>query len=155
MFKETIDAYGRAQKLGLSQRATEAMAFVKAERMLEEAKENAGEPDNYESALKFNQRLWTLIQAALVEEGNQLPAFLKANILSLSIFVDRQTLKAFADPKADKLDILISINKNIASGLLSSAESSDEINHPSRPAVPPNQIRFSPGDANFRPTQTG
>ena len=155
MFKENIEAYGRAQKLGLSQRATEAMALVKAERMLEEAKENADESGNYESALKFNQRLWTIIQADLVEEGNPLPASLKANILSLSIFVDRQTLKAFADPKAENLDILISLNKNIASGLLSNTEGSDEINHSSRPAVPPNLRPFSPGDADFRPTQTG
>ena len=155
MFKENIEAYGRAQKLGLSQRETEAMAFVKAERMLEEAKENAGEPDNYQSALKFNQRLWTIIQAALVEEGNQLPPSLKANILSLSIFVDRQTIKAFANRKGEFLDILISINKNMASGLLSGAEGSDEINHPSRPALPPNHRRFSPGDGNFLPSQTG
>jgi len=153
MFKENIEAYGRAQKMGLSQRATEAMAFVKAERMLDEAKRNADKPGNYESALKFNQRLWTIIQAALVEEGNPLPASLKANLLSLSIFVDRQTIKAIADPKAEKLDVLININKNIASGLLSNTEGSDE--HPSRPAVPPNQRGFSPGDANFRPTQTG
>ena len=155
MYKVATQAYEQIQSFALSPREMEALAFTKAVHILIRAKENVREYTSHASALRFNQMLWTLIQANVVEESCHIPAGLKANILTLSIFVDRQTIKAFASPKAENLDILISINKNIASGLLSSAESSDEINHPSRPAVPPNQRRCSPGEENFRPTQAG
>ncbi len=155
MYKAASDAYEQIQNIALSPREMEAMAFTKAVHALSRAKENVRDDTSHASALRFNQMLWTLIQANVVEESCRIPAGLKANMLSLSIFVDRQTIKAFADPKAENLDILISINKNIASGLRSSAESPDRGNHPSRPAVPPNQRRFSPWEGNFRPTQTG
>ena len=38
--------------------------------------------------------------------------------MSLSIFVDRQTIKALAETKEQHLDILININKNLAEGLM-------------------------------------
>ena len=38
--------------------------------------------------------------------------------LSLSIFVDKQTVKALADTNGDHLDSLIDINKNLAEGLM-------------------------------------
>ena len=37
---------------------------------------------------------------------------------SLSIFVDRQTIKALANTKEDHLEVLININKNLAEGLM-------------------------------------
>ena len=38
--------------------------------------------------------------------------------MSLSLFVDRQTTKALADPSDELFDSLISINLNISEGLL-------------------------------------
>ena len=99
-------------------REVEAMAFTKAALMMEEAKGKLDDYDSYAAALKFNQLLWTIIQADIVDKANQLPPQLKANILSLSIFVDKQTIKALADADAGHLEPLISINKNLAEGLL-------------------------------------
>ena len=118
MSQDKIQAYAQTQKSSMSPREVEAMAFTKAALMLEDAKRNLDDYDNYAAALKFNQLLWTIIQADIVDKENKLPAAIKANILSLSIFVDKQTIKALADTKARHLETLININKNLAEGLM-------------------------------------
>jgi len=127
MSQDKIKAYAQTQKSGLSPREVEAMAFTKAALLLDEAKQKLDDYDNYASALKFNQLLWTIIQADIVDKENKLPDQLKANILSLSIFVDKQTIKALADTKAQHLDVLININKNLAEGLM--------VKQPTQPAA--------------------
>ncbi len=118
MSQDKLQAYAQTQKSSMSPREIEAMAFTKAALMLDEAKDKLDDYDAYASALKFNQLLWTIIQADIVDKANTLPPQIKANILSLSIFVDRQTIKALANTKEQHLDILISINKNLAEGLM-------------------------------------
>ena len=126
MSQDKIQAYAQTQKSSMSPREVEAMAFTKAALLLEEAKNNTDDYDSYASALKFNQLLWTIIQADIVDKENELPAQLKANILSLSIFVDKQTVKALADTKTRHIDSLININKNLAEGLMAKVESEVE-----------------------------
>jgi flagellar protein FlaF len=122
MSQDKLQAYTQTQKSSMSSREIEAMAFTKAALKLEDTKKSLDDYDAYASALKFNQLLWTIIQADIVDQENQLPNQLKANILSLSIFVDRQTIKALADTSEKHLDVLISINKNLAEGLLTQTE---------------------------------
>ena len=116
MSQDKLEAYAKL-KIFDAPREIEAMAFTKAALMLEEAKTTLDDYDAYSSALKFNQLLWTIIQADVVDKENKLPPQIKANILSLSIFVDRQTIKALANTK-DYLEVLININKNLAEGLM-------------------------------------
>ena len=118
MSQDKLQAYAQTQKSSMSSREIEAMAFTKAALMLDEASQSLDDYDSYASALKFNQLLWTIIQADVVDKANELPSPIKANILSLSIFVDRQTIKALADTKEQHLDVLININKNLAEGLM-------------------------------------
>ena len=118
MSQDKLQAYAQTQKSALPPREVEAMAFTKAALMLDEAKGQTEDYDTYAAALKFNQLLWTIIQADIVDAANKLPPQLKANILSLSIFVDKQTVKALSDTNGDHLDSLIDINKNLAEGLL-------------------------------------
>ena len=122
MSQDKLQAYAHTQKSSMSSREIEAMAFTKAALKLEDTKKSLDDYDAYASALKFNQLLWTIIQADIVDQDNQLPDQLKANILSLSIFVDRQTIKALADTSEKHLDVLININKNLAEGLLAQTE---------------------------------
>ncbi|MAI10985.1 MAG: flagellar protein FlaF [Rhodospirillaceae bacterium TMED167] len=118
MSQDKLQAYAQTQKSSMHPREVEAMAFTKAALMLEEAKTTLDDYDAYASALKFNQLLWTIIQADVVDKENKLPPQIKANILSLSIFVDRQTIKALADTKEQHLSVLVNINKNLAEGLM-------------------------------------
>lgn len=109
-------AYGQVQKSALSGRAAEAEAFAKSAANLHEAASGLIEAEAYKEALKKNQKLWTLIQASLSEDKDRLPEDLKRNILKLSIFVDKQTLKALAAPSYGNVESLININRQMASG---------------------------------------
>ena len=104
-------AYSRVHKIGGNPRATEARAFMEAARRLSEAQKIVDdEPDTYRAALRLNWRLWTIIQTDVSGPDNPLPADLKANVISLSIFVDKHTLSALGEPAASKLDVLIIAN---------------------------------------------
>lgn len=111
-----LQAYGRTQNMALPPRHAEAMAFAKAVALLNAAGA-ADDPAAYSSALGFNQLLWTIVQADVAGPANRLPGSLRKILLSLSVFVDRQTVAAFADPSVERLAPLIRINENMAKGL--------------------------------------
>ena len=114
------EAYGRMQKVALSDREAEAAALMKAAALLKHCQthwSSADRDSTLDRALKFNQRLWSFFQVALVDPANPLPGPIKQNILSLSRFIDRHTFQVMSFPEPAKLDILININTNIAAGL--------------------------------------
>jgi flagellar biosynthesis activator protein FlaF len=105
----------------LAGRELEAAVLNKAASMMESVLGRWQEDAEHEllaSALKYNQALWSVFQAELLDEANPLPADLRENILSLSSFVDRRTFEVMAYPEPDKLDILIKINRSLAEGLM-------------------------------------
>lgn len=117
MKNPNLNAYQQAQRLAITPSAAEAASLTKASALLEQAKKNVQDFDAYSTALNVNQRFWTVLQADLSSDGNRLSDELKGDLLSLSIFVNKQTVKALADPKPEHLDALIEINRNIAQGL--------------------------------------
>ena len=128
-------AYAQVHNMGGNPRATEARAFMEAARRLSEAQgQLEHDEDAYRKALRLNWRLWTIIQSDVSSPDNPLPPELKANIISLSIFVDKHTLKALAEPAAGKLNVLIEINRNIAAGLMANPEDAAVV---ARPTVAP------------------
>jgi len=125
MANKQIHAYQQAQTANLSGRELEAMAFTRAALKLEDAKKLTDNPTEFGKALRFNHLLWTIIQADIVEPANKLPPEIKANIMSLSIFVDKQTAKVLRTRNAADLEVLININRNLAAGLRTSPEHPD------------------------------
>jgi flagellar protein FlaF len=117
MTNSAANAYFQAQKSAATPRSAEAIAFTQAAVALDQAKTLTHDYDAYSDALKSNQKLWTVVQVDLLEDGNRLSNDLKQNLLDLSAFVDKQTLKALVDPQAEHLDAPIEINRNIAGGL--------------------------------------
>ena len=101
-----------------NKREMDAAAFSQAAYVLDQARQNLDDGETSEKALTYNQLLWSIIQADVSEGKNVLPDELKANLMSLSIFVDKQPPKALANPSEDIFDSLISINLNIAEGLM-------------------------------------
>ena len=125
MSKNKVAAYQQQQKRNLSPREVEAMAFTKAAVLLEDAKQHVNNIDEYSKALRFNHLLWTIIQADLTEPENELPDEIKANVMSLSIFVDKKTTKALRSSTPGDLDVLININRNLAAGLRTNPQTSE------------------------------
>ena len=57
------------------------------------------------------------MQGELLDPECPLPDDIRANAISLSNFVDKQSLDLIANPITSKIDILISINRELAAGL--------------------------------------
>lgn len=119
-------AYAKAVKSALGPRELERMALAQTTRELMAVRDNYAPGregyEKYADALRFNQKLWTLIQANIMENPDDGAEPLKGNLLKLSLFIDRQTLAALEDPNPDSLTPLIDINRNISGGLHGSVE---------------------------------
>ena len=101
-----------------NKREMDAAAFSQAAYVLDQARQSLDDSELGERALKYNQLLWSIIQADVAGNDNALPEELKANLMSLSIFVDKQTSKGLTSPSDELYDSLININLNIAEGLM-------------------------------------
>ena len=101
-----------------NKREMDAAALSQAAYVLAKARQKLDDNEGCEKALTYNQMLWSIIQADVAQDDNKLPDELKANLMSLSIFVDKQTTKALSNPSEDIFDSLININLNIAEGLM-------------------------------------
>jgi flagellar protein FlaF len=74
--------------------------------------------DQILDAVRLNWRLWTIIQAEQSAPECMTERSVREGLLNLSNFVDRRSVELLAQPDSGKLDVLISINRNIAAGLL-------------------------------------
>jgi flagellar biosynthesis activator protein FlaF len=120
MHASQAEVYAKVQTSALTDREAEAAVLMKAAAMMKHVQTHWSAPDrdtNLEKALRYNQRLWTFFQVALLDEKNPLPQGIKEQVLRLSVFVDRRIFEILARPAVEKLDILININSNLAAGL--------------------------------------
>ena len=101
-----------------NKREMDAAAFSQAAYVMDQARQKLGDKELGERALKYNQMLWSIVQADVSQADNTLPEELKANLMSLSLYVDKQTTVGLKDPTDELFDGLISINLNIAEGLM-------------------------------------
>lgn len=65
--------------------------------------------------LHRNREVWNALSAACGGTGNQLPAPMRAGVISLALFVDRFTSQVVAG--RESMDALIDINLSIIDGL--------------------------------------
>ena len=120
MLSNAVKAYQTVQKETISGRETEARVLTQAALKLVDCKRNWEAEDRnsrLDSALKYNQRVWTILQVEVSKADNPLPSDIKNNVIRLSRFIDRRIFDIMAFPLPEKLDIIIRINKNIAAGL--------------------------------------
>lgn len=120
MLSNAVKAYENVNKETMSGRATEARVLTQAALKLVECQRNWDSPDRNEildSALKYNQRVWSIFQVEMAKADNPLPKDIKLNVLRLGRFIDNRIFDTMAFPSPEKLDIIIRINKNIAAGL--------------------------------------
>ena len=139
--RRQAEAYRLAQRAALLPGQVEATVFAKAAALLDEA---AGPSEArvrdfaaYRAALHFNRLVRTLLQSDLARPDNGLPAALTAKLLSLSLYVDKQTVVALARPSAARLAPLIEIDRCLAQGLLGLAERGAAAEQEEGRAAPP------------------
>jgi flagellar protein FlaF len=93
---------------------------------MKDSREHA-DPHEMLAAVRVNWRLWTILQAELLDPDCPLPDDVRGNVLSLAQFVDKHTLDVIAEPKPEKLDILIAINRELAGGLYTSPVAAENV----------------------------
>ena len=119
----SVKAYQQATARAESPRDIEYRLFGQVTRALITAAELdpsdiAGRMD----ALDWNRRLWSVLAADCSSDGNQLPAQLRAGIVSLSLWVNRHTSAIMRNEAG--FQPLIDVNKTMMQGLEPRAEAS-------------------------------
>ena len=66
-------------------------------------------------AVLWNSRVWSALRVDLYDEKNQLPQQLRASLISLSLWIEKETF-SLLEGEGD-IDALIDINRNIMAGL--------------------------------------
>jgi flagellar protein FlaF len=74
-----------------------------------------------DDALLYNRKLWSVFLSEMTDASNPMPKAVRQNVANLGLFVMNHTVKVMHDPRPDHLDSLISINREIAAGLLGRA----------------------------------
>lgn len=115
---DALQAYSQNTKVTQDPRELEASLLLKAAAQLQAVKDDwSNHKKTLPEALYYNRRLWTIFASAMAEEDNQLPQEIKNNIASLGVFVMNRSLELQLEPEAEKLSVLININREIAAGL--------------------------------------
>jgi flagellar biosynthesis activator protein FlaF len=120
MLKNPYHDYNTMAQATLSGRELEAHVLTKAANKLKSCRANwnpSGQNQSLNEALEYNKKIWSFFQVELADKESELPTDLRQNLLNLSLFIDKQTFNIISCPDPAKLNVLIDINLNIASGL--------------------------------------
>lgn len=125
-YAKAAGAYGdNAQKHTQDPRELEGRVLLKSAKMLKDLQDNwdAANRDIIEATLKYNRQIWMMFyDTALENTDGDRPSELRSNIINLANFIFTREVEIMAEPKKEKLNILISINREIAAGLMSGAQ---------------------------------
>ena len=117
-----IDAYKKALNKSASSRNAEYRLLAQVTAALIEAKEADGDMRKNPAkmkmlahALNWNNEVWSTFMDDCRSEDNKLPEKLRGGILSLGIWVNKETQAALNGDVG--LDALISVNRDIMKGL--------------------------------------
>ncbi|HEY1095611.1 MAG TPA: flagellar biosynthesis regulator FlaF [Alphaproteobacteria bacterium] len=91
------------------------LAQVTAALLVAKEKNSSSELRERIDAVLWNRDVWGALKADLSSEGNSLPKELRASLISIAIWVEKESLRV-VDGKGD-IDALIEVNRNIMEGL--------------------------------------
>lgn len=129
----SLNAYQKVARASEDPRATEYRLFADVTKALLEAQSADANAFALRSrALDWNKRVWAALSADCAEEGNALPEAVRAQIISIGIFVQKHTREVIQNP--DEIDVLIDINRTIMQGLAAQRPQSVQAPRPSSPA---------------------
>ncbi|MFX4221451.1 MAG: flagellar biosynthesis regulator FlaF [Thalassobaculum sp.] len=138
----SYDAYNRTIKSTATPRDVEYRLLGQVTAALIKAQERMGESRNKPSvmaevmdALNWNNQVWDTFVEDVGTEGNMLPRELRAAIVSLGIWVSRET--GLVQSGEGDIESLISVNKAIMRGLNPGrAEQDEQSSGDATPAAP-------------------
>jgi flagellar protein FlaF len=69
-------------------------------------------------ALLYNRKLWSVFLTEMTDSNNPMPKEVRQNVANLGVFVMNHTVITLKDPRPERLNSLIKINRELAAGLL-------------------------------------
>jgi flagellar protein FlaF len=112
----SLQAYQRVAAQAESPRETEYRLFGQVTRALIEAAQlDPADIRGRMDALDWNRRLWSALATDCADSGNGLPDSVRAQIISISIWVGRHSSAVMR--KEEQIEPLIDINRIIMQGL--------------------------------------
>ncbi|MBI3453685.1 MAG: flagellar biosynthesis regulator FlaF [Rhodospirillales bacterium] len=108
-------AYGYTQNVTETSRDVEYRLLAQVTSALSKARENASDAPKLIDALMWNKQVWDAFICDLSSEANRLPKELRARLIGIGLWVNRETTAAI-DGGGD-LDALIGVNRTIMQGL--------------------------------------
>jgi flagellar protein FlaF len=111
-----LQAYKQAATRNETPREMEYRLFGQVTRALIHASTvDASDITTRIDALDWNRRLWSTLATDCADPGNAMTMSLRAQIISLSLFVGRHSSAIMRD--GESFDILIDLNRSIMQGL--------------------------------------
>jgi len=120
VYNSPLQAYQTIDNSTMHGRDIEARVLTDAARKMKQCQQDWDSENrsaNLDTALRYNQKVWSVFQVELERDDNPLPLTVRQNLLRLITFVDKRTFDTMAFPEREKLTMMIQINENIAAGL--------------------------------------
>jgi flagellar protein FlaF len=111
----SLRAYQQAATRSESPRETEYRIFGQVTRALIDASQTPDDVVKRVDALDWNRRLWSTLAADCAQPENGLPQEVRAQIISLSLWVGRHTSAVVR--KEEDFEPLIDLNRTMMQGL--------------------------------------
>lgn len=115
----TLKAYQAAQRISEDPRQTEYRLFGQVTGALIKAQKIHASGGSLIEIVDWNRRVWRVLAADCLDDGNQLPKGVRAQIVSLSLWVTKYSKEVTR--QGASLDPLIAINRTIMEGLRGAA----------------------------------
>jgi flagellar protein FlaF len=116
----SLQAYQQAASRAESPRDTEYRLFAQVTlALMEAAKADPSDISGRIDALDWNRSIWTVLLTDCSSPDNQLPAALRASIISLAIWVSKHTSAVIR--RQEEIQPLIDVNRLIMQGLAPNA----------------------------------
>jgi flagellar biosynthesis activator protein FlaF len=111
----SINSYKSAISATENPRQTEYRLFALVTKALMDAKEAGGKGKKFIAAVDWNRRMWLTLQMDLASDQNGLTDELRAQLISVAIWVDKHSSVCLRGDAS--IDPLISVNRTIMEGL--------------------------------------
>ncbi len=119
---QAAQAYGKVANQISNPRELEADLLLTSASQLQKIRDGwETKHKELNAALMHNRNLWSILVTAVTKPDNPLPENVRQNVANIGVFVLKQTMATLADPRPENLGSLISINRELASGLLGRA----------------------------------
>jgi flagellar biosynthesis activator protein FlaF len=114
-----VQAYQRAQRAAENPRNAEYRLFGQVTGALIDAQSAGATGTTLIGAIDWNRRLWSTLAVDCMDDSNQLPRQLRAQIVSLSLWVTKYSSQVMQ--QGASLEPLIDVNRTVMQGLQAAA----------------------------------